>query len=113
MRGAPASALTINPHLVPDQLPRVEHYHSGVTVQGPLYEGAPLDVTMLTASGPVHICDYYWSQVTYEYVLHQAGFDRIICHAMQVSAAGFETYGRAYWQDYLNHPHIVVLEAQT
>ena len=106
-------ALTINPQLVPDQLPRVEHYRSGVTVRGPLYEGAPLDVTMLTASGPLHLCDYYWSQATYESVLRQAGFDTIIWHAMQVSAEGFETHGSAYWQAYLTHPHIVVLEAQT
>ena len=63
-------ALTINPQLVPDRLPRVEHYHSGVPVQGPLHEGAPLDVTMLTASGPLHLCDYHWSQDTYESVLH-------------------------------------------
>ena len=105
-------ALTLNPQLVPGQLPRVEHYRSGVTVRGPLNEGAPVDVTMLTASGPLHLCDYYWSQATYESVLHQAGFDRIVWHAMQVSAEGFETYGRAYWQDYLTHPHIVVLEAQ-
>jgi 2-polyprenyl-3-methyl-5-hydroxy-6-metoxy-1,4-benzoquinol methylase len=34
-------AHTINPQLVPGQLPRVEHYRSGVTVRGPLYEGAP------------------------------------------------------------------------
>jgi hypothetical protein len=106
-------ALTINPQLVPDQLPRVEHYRSGVTVRGPLYEGAPLDVTMLTASGPLHLCDYYWSQATYESVLRQAGFDTIIWHAMQVSAEGFETHGSAYWQAYLTRPHIVVLEAQT
>ena len=75
-------ALTINPQLVPDQLPRIEHYHSGVTVQGPLYDGAPLDVTMLTASGPLHLRDYYWSQDTYESVLHQVGFeDCLACHA--------------------------------
>jgi toxoflavin synthase len=104
--------LTINPQLVPDLLPRVEQYHSGVTVRGPLREGGALDVTMLIASGPLHLCNYYWSQETYESVLHQVGFHRIVWHAMQVSSEGFETYGRAYWQDYLNHPHIVVLEAQ-
>jgi hypothetical protein len=104
-------ALTINPQLVPAQLPRVEHYGSGVTVQGPLHDGAPLDVMMLTVSGPLRLRDYYWSQNTYESVLHQAGFDRIVWHAMQVSAEGFETYGNAYWQAYLTHPHIVVLEA--
>jgi hypothetical protein len=43
--------------------------------------------------------------------LHQAGFDSIAWHAMQVSAEGFETYGHAYWHAYLTHPHIVVLEA--
>jgi hypothetical protein len=59
-------ALTLNPQLVPNQLLRVEHYRSGVTVRGPLYEGAPLDVTMLTASGPLHLRNYYWSQATYE-----------------------------------------------
>jgi 2-polyprenyl-3-methyl-5-hydroxy-6-metoxy-1,4-benzoquinol methylase len=105
-------ALTINPHLMIDQLPRIEQYRSGVTVHGPLYEGAPLDITMLTASGPVHIRDYYWSQETYEDVLHQAGFGRIAWHAMRVSAEGLHAYGSAYWHDYLTHPHIVVLEAQ-
>jgi toxoflavin synthase len=104
-------ALTLNPQLVPGQLPRVEHYRSGVTVRGPLYEGAPIDVTMFTASGPLHLCNYYWSQATYESVLHQAGFERIVWHAMQVSAEGFETYGSAYWEAYRTHPHIVVLEA--
>jgi ubiquinone/menaquinone biosynthesis C-methylase UbiE len=105
-------ALTINPQLVPDRLPRVEHYRSGVTVPGPLYEGAPLDVTMLTASGPLHLRDYYWSRDTYESVLYQVGFKSMVWHVMQVSAQGFETYGNAYWQEYLNHPHIVVMEAQ-
>ena len=105
-------ALTINPHLVPDQLPRVEHYRSGVTVQGPLHEGAALDITMLTAGGPLHLRDYYWSQQTYESVLHQVGFKRVVWHAMQVSSEGVETYGSAYWQAYLTRPHIVVLEAQ-
>jgi SAM-dependent methyltransferase len=105
-------ALTINPQLVPGRLPRVEHYRSGVTVRGPLYDGAPLDVTMLTASGPLHLRDYYWSQATYESVLHETGFERIVWHAMQVSAEGLETYGSAYWHAYLTHPHIVVLDAQ-
>jgi hypothetical protein len=101
-----------HPHLVPNQLPRVEHYHSGVMVRGPLYEGAALDITMLTTSGPLHLRDHYWSQETYESVLHQVGFERIVWHAMQVSAEGFETYGSAYWNAYLTHPHIVVFEAQ-
>jgi ubiquinone/menaquinone biosynthesis C-methylase UbiE len=86
-------ALTISPQLVPAELPRIEHYRSGVTVQGPVHEGVPLDVTMLSASGLLHLRDYYWSQDTYESVLHQAGFNRIVWHAMQVSAEGFETYG--------------------
>jgi toxoflavin synthase len=105
-------ALTINPHLVLEQLPPVEQYQSGVTAQGPLREGMPLDITLLTTSGPVQIRDYYWSQETYEFVLQQAGFGRMAWHAMRVSAEGFHTYGRAYWQDYLNNPPIVVLEAQ-
>jgi ubiquinone/menaquinone biosynthesis C-methylase UbiE len=105
-------ALTINPHLVIDQLPPIEKYQSGVTARGPLHEGAPIDITMLTASGPIHICDYYWSQGTYEDVLQQAGFGTISWHAMRVSAEGLQTYGRTYWQDYLNNPQIVVLEAQ-
>ena len=45
-------------------------------------------------------------------MLHQVGFDRTVWHAMQVSSEGFETYGSAYWQTYLTHPHIVVLEGQ-
>jgi toxoflavin synthase len=105
-------ALTINPHLVLGQLPPIEQYRSGVTAQGPLHDGAPLAITMLTASGAVHICDYYWSQGAYESVLQQAGFGLISWHAMHVSAEGIQTYGRAYWQDYLNNPPIVVLEAQ-
>jgi 2-polyprenyl-3-methyl-5-hydroxy-6-metoxy-1,4-benzoquinol methylase len=105
-------ALTINPHLVLGQLPTVEQYRSGVTAQGPLHDGAPLAFTMLTASGAVYICNYYWSQAMYESVLQQAGFGLISSHAMRVSAEGIQTYGRVYWQDYLNNPPIVVLEAQ-
>jgi toxoflavin synthase len=112
-RGGRFVALTINPQLVPDQRPRIEHYHSGLTVSGPVHDGASLDVTMLTASGPLHLRNYYWSQGTSDSVLHQAGFDRITWHAMQVSSEGFDIFGSAYWQDYLKHPHIVVLEAQT
>jgi ubiquinone/menaquinone biosynthesis C-methylase UbiE len=105
-------ALTINPHLALDQLAPVEQYQSGVTAQGPLRDGMPLDVTMLTAGGPVQIRDYYWSQGTYESALQQAGFGMVAWHAMRVSPEGFDTYGRAYWRDYLNNPQIVVLEAQ-
>jgi toxoflavin synthase len=105
-------ALTINPRLMLDQLPPVEQYQSGVTAEGPLRDGMPLDVTMLTAGGPVQIRDYYWSQGTYESVLQQAGFGMMTWHAMRVSPEGFHTYGRAYWRDYLNNPQIVVLEAQ-
>jgi 2-polyprenyl-3-methyl-5-hydroxy-6-metoxy-1,4-benzoquinol methylase len=105
-------ALTINPRLMLDQLPPVEQYRSGVTAPGPLREGMPLDVTMLTAGGPVQIRDYYWSQGTYESVLEQAGFSMVAWHAMRVSPEGFHTYGRSYWRDYLNNPLIVVLEAQ-
>ena len=105
-------SLTINPHLAIDQLPRLDHYHSSVTVPGPLYDGAPLDVTMLTGSGPVYIRDYYWSQATYEAVLHEAGFGQIVWHAMRVSAVGEQRYGSAYWHAFLTHPTIVVLEAQ-
>jgi hypothetical protein len=105
-------ALTINPHVVINRLPPIEKYQSGVTAKGPLYEGAPLDITMLTASGPVQIRDHYWSQMTYENVLRQAGVGLIVWHAMRVSEEGFQTYGTAHWQDYLNNPPIVVLEAR-
>jgi hypothetical protein len=53
---------------VPDQLPRVEDYLSGVTVPGPRDDGAPLDITMLTASDPLHLRDYFWTQETYEFL---------------------------------------------
>ena len=41
----------------------------------------------------------------------QEGFGSISWHAMRVSDEWFQTSGRAYWQDYLNNPQIVVLEA--
>jgi hypothetical protein len=102
-------AFTINSHLVLGQPPPIEQCRSGATAQGPLRDGAPLAITMLMASGAVHICHYYWSQGTYESALQQAGFGLISWHAMRVSAEGSQTYGRAYWQDSLNNPPVVVL----
>jgi hypothetical protein len=47
---------------MPDRLPSVELDHSGMTVQEPLHDRAPLDITMLIAGGPLRLRNDDWSQ---------------------------------------------------
>lgn len=52
---------------------------------------------------------HYWSKPVLETALQAAGFTQIEWIRPQVSQAGIEKSGQSFWQDYLDHPHCMVV----
>ena len=52
---------------------------------------------------------HYWSRPVLETALEAAGFAQIEWIRPQVSQTGIDQYGQSFWQDYLDHPHCMVV----
>lgn len=102
--------VTDNPDVTPRHMAAPEKFGIQMAINGPIQDGAPIEITVLTEGDPIRIQDYHWSKATYERALRKAGFQKIEWHNMLVSEEGVREYGESYWQDYLASPHIVVLE---
>ncbi len=105
-------AVTIDPNISIKRQPTLEKYGFRIQAKSPLTDGMPLTVTLLTADEPIFIKDHYWSRQTYEQHLKIAGFHHIAWRTMRVSNEGLAKFGNEYWQEFLNNPGIIVLEAQ-
>ncbi len=105
-------AVTIDPNISIKRQPTLEKYGFNIQARTPLTDGMPLTVTLLTPNEPIDIKDHYWSKQTYERHLKSAGFHHIAWRPMQVSNEGLAKFGNEYWQEFLDNPGIIVLEAQ-
>jgi SAM-dependent methyltransferase len=105
-------ALTIDPSTSIERQPMLGKYGFRIEAKTPLMDGMPLTVTLLTPDKPLHIKDYYWSRQTYERCLKVAGFQDIAWRSMRVSNEGLTKFGNEYWQEFLDNPGIIVLEAK-
>jgi SAM-dependent methyltransferase len=105
-------AVTSNPDITARHLAAPQKYDVCVEVEGPIVEGAQLVVTYPNVQNgcSIRILNYHWSKETYERILKEVGFQKIIWHPMRVSTEGIKRYGLSYWQDYLATPHLTVLE---
>ena len=105
-------AVTIDPNISIRRQPTLEKYGFHIQAETPLLaDGMPLTVTLHTPDEPIYIKDYYWSKQTYERHLKNAGFNNIAWRPMQVSNEGLAKLGNEYWQEFLDNPGIIVLEA--
>ncbi|MFZ5955108.1 MAG: class I SAM-dependent methyltransferase [Nanoarchaeota archaeon] len=78
-----------------------------------LNEGDKLTVNLVLESKKVcSFHNYYWTKKTYEECLKVAGFKNIKWHQLSVSEEGIKKYGKEFWQDYYNHPYMILIEAE-
>lgn len=105
-------AVTSNPDITAKHLAAPERYDVCVEVEGSISDGAQLVVTYpnVQNGSSIRILNYHWSKATYEKILKEVGFRKIIWHPMRISTEGMKRYGLSYWKDYLATPHLTVLE---
>lgn len=87
---------------------------TGVTMEPdwPLEDGRRIKITIPTPGGSIQLINYHWSKETYERVLRNSGFHTIRWHPAAVDPAGIQIFGAEYWQRFLAHPGIVIVEFQ-
>ncbi len=56
---------------------------------------------------PISAYCYYWSQETIDGALRDAGFNYIRWTNPFVSSEGLEQFGKEFWEDFLERPHMV------
>ncbi|MFE9577784.1 class I SAM-dependent methyltransferase [Nocardia sp. NPDC006044] len=90
------------------------HYGFQLTAPGPVTDGTPLHMTVLsTETTPeIHMTAFWWSAETYEYALKQTGFTDITWQDYTVDAEGISRYGTEHWSNYLARPHARIIQAR-
>lgn len=86
----------------------------GITMEpdGPLQDGTRIVIQIPTPSGSIQIVNYHWSKTTYERALRNGGFSTIRWHPVEVDPEGIRALGAEYWQPFLEHPGIAIVEVQ-
>jgi len=108
--GGKLVAAFFNPTVTEAELPRYQKYGVNVTASTGLYDGAAITASLETPDGSFNISAYYWSQATYERLLEEAGFQKIVWHPMEVPQDAIQRYGQDYWQTYQTKSLDIVLE---
>jgi 2-polyprenyl-3-methyl-5-hydroxy-6-metoxy-1,4-benzoquinol methylase len=109
--GGKLVAITVDPHLVEDDLAVFEEYGVTLVAEAGLQDGTMLTATVAVAEGnSFQMQTFHWHEATYESVIRQVDFQRMRWHSIQVSEAGLKAYGAAYWQAYATKPYGIVLE---
>jgi len=96
--------------------PRNRHKKYGSTVETlrePVQEGDLIRVTLWNKERKtMSFENYHWNKSTYETCLTLAGFKDIKWIPMHASSEAIKKYGEEFWQDWLNSPSLVILEAR-
>ena len=70
----------------------------------------PITTSLEIPDGSFNISAHYWSQATYERLLQEAGFQKIVWHPMEVPEDAIQRYGQDYWQAFQTKSLDIVLE---
>jgi 2-polyprenyl-3-methyl-5-hydroxy-6-metoxy-1,4-benzoquinol methylase len=108
--GGKLVAAVTNPAVTEADLPRYQKYGVNVIAATGLYDGAAITARLEIPDGSFNISAYYWSQATYERVLEEAGFQKIVWHPMEVPEDAIQRYGQDYWQTFQTKSLDIVLE---
>jgi SAM-dependent methyltransferase len=84
----------------------------GFTIQHeePLRDGSVLHVNIAMGPLKASFSAFHWSREAYEGALREAGFRGVTWLRPSVSDEGAALFGRDFWQDYLENPHLAVFE---
>jgi toxoflavin synthase len=103
--------LTLNPDYQDDP----EYYASygfRLTSSHPKSDGAPATLDLQFGEHSATLAITYWSRETLAAALHSAGFSDITYHDHQLSPEGIKKEGMEYWKDYLDRPHVAILDCR-
>lgn len=82
-------------------------------VEEPLIEGGLVEIILYEKGLPTSsFTNTHWKKSTYESALSLAGLKDIKWIPMTASAEAVEQKGKDFWQDWLNSPSLVILEAR-
>ena len=79
-------------------------FTDGAMIQNHLYNGRGKCVCSLWA--------YYYTPMTIQFALQDAGFRNIRWHKPEISEEGLERLGEKFWEGYCNHPELGYITAE-
>jgi toxoflavin synthase len=104
-------AVTDNPAQPIDSFAAQRKYGFEKSVAGALVEGAPITCTIFLDDEAIRLQNYYLPIAAYERALRKAGLVDIRWHAPRLSLEGRRAAQPGYWDDFMNRPPIVFIEA--
>ena len=104
-------AFNNNLDMPPAAYPLIEKYGRSQQAPEPLVEGTPITITIRRGEEDCTFVDCYLSRATYAWALAAAGLQNATWRSPQVPPAELAGEGQAYWQDFLDYPTFVVIEA--
>ena len=104
-------AFNNNLDMPPAAYPLIEKYGRRQRAPEPLVEGAPITITIRRGEEDCTFVDCYLSRATYAWALDAAGLQNLTWRSPQVPPAELVGEGQAYWQDFLDYPTFIVIEA--
>jgi len=93
--------------------PRIDYAKYGFTIHldGPAREGATIIWRFPSQEGFCDIENYYLPNENYRAALERAGFRDVVFHPLLVADEGRREYSENYWNDLLENPPAMVVEA--
>ncbi|MEV7493593.1 MULTISPECIES: class I SAM-dependent methyltransferase [Streptomyces] len=88
------------------------HYGMLLSAQPAPEEGTPGHLRAWVGPEVLDLDFFRWSATAHEQALKAAGFDRVSWIRPTVSGEGRARYGEAFWANYLDCPHALIIDAQ-
>ncbi|HVU88363.1 MAG TPA: methyltransferase domain-containing protein [Pirellulales bacterium] len=92
------------------QAPSFRKYGFETSMADGAAEGAPITWTFHLADGSFSIENYFLNREIHEEALQEAGFREVRWHAPHLDPAGAERFGADFWDDFMSHSPIALIE---
>jgi SAM-dependent methyltransferase len=102
--------LTTNPGLYHFTLPDYSKYGFTLQLRDHVYEGAPIEWTILLKNSSFEIENYYLPLEAYETAFLEAGFRDVKFHQPELDPAVMPSDAREFFADFLNYPPAILID---
>ncbi len=103
--------INVNPNLYHyEPRPDYRKYGFEMRLADHVYEGAPIDFTVLVGDAGLHIQNYYLPIEAYRSALQAAGFIDVVVHEPEVPAEAFATQEPGFWDEIVDRPVFSLIE---
>jgi SAM-dependent methyltransferase len=108
--GGRFAALVTNPDF---KITSSNYTKYGLTVhfEGPRGDGCELAIDFHT-SPPFSIRNYFWTQLTLEQTLSEAGFQDITWMRPEMPAGDGASFDGEFWREYIDNPHVAIVRGE-